>query len=281
MAAENILFDAFIHRREKYRHELKTCRAEFSREAVHDLRVSVRRLLAVFDVLRTNYHPPRLQRIRRDLKAQLDDLDELRDVQVLLADVSEYIHEVPSLSGFREYLSKKERNLLQKARKQVHSIKTSPLFARLDKGTEMIAEIQEKGERYSLYDILDSTYARACQKYVLIDSEKPSTVHKLRIAFKKFRYTLEIASPMLTAFPEENFERMHEYQARMGDIQDLEVTQVKLTELMDQDPALDLQAAQLHYTTRLRQSLFHFLEDRGELFNFWRTAPGLSFPWEN
>ena len=64
---------------------------------MHDVRVAVRRLLAIFDLLRAVSHHPRIQKIRRELKGQLDDLDELRDVQVQLADISEFVHDLPEL----------------------------------------------------------------------------------------------------------------------------------------------------------------------------------------
>ena len=107
MRARTVLLDAVDARWKKYRSELKTCRTEFSGEAVHDLRVAVRRLLAIFDLLRSVIHHPRIQRIRRELKDQLDNLDELRDVQVLLADISEFVHDVPELTIFREFLTGK------------------------------------------------------------------------------------------------------------------------------------------------------------------------------
>ena len=115
MNAGTVLLDAVDTRWKKYRSELKTCQAEFSSEAVHDVRVAVRRLLAIFDLLRSVSHHPRIQKIRRELKGQLDDLDELRDVQVQLADISEFVHDLPELNILREYLQKKEKKLLHAA----------------------------------------------------------------------------------------------------------------------------------------------------------------------
>ena len=67
----------------------------------------------------------------------------------------------------------------------------------------------------------------------------------------------------------------------MGDIQDLEVALHHLSDFTDLYPAATLESVQNHYTARLKQSIFHYLEDKGELLNFWRTTPDKSFPWEN
>ena len=83
------LLEALDERWKNYRAELKRCRTEFSNEAVHDLRSSARRMLAFLQVMNTLSPRPRLQKLNRAFKDQLDDFDQLRDTQVILADVSE------------------------------------------------------------------------------------------------------------------------------------------------------------------------------------------------
>ncbi len=59
MDANTLLLEAIDQRWEKYREQIKTCRREFSEEAVHDLRVAARRLLALVDLIRAiSPHPP-------------------------------------------------------------------------------------------------------------------------------------------------------------------------------------------------------------------------------
>ncbi len=208
------------------------------------------------------------------------NLDELRDIQVLLADISEFIHDVPELNVFREYLQKKERKLLHDARKEIRSIKTGALSSRVEKVERMTELLPVQGLKENLYEALDDTFARVLRYYSALDVEKPTTIHRLRIAFKKFRYMVEIVHPLLKGFPSGNFQKMHDYQSMMGDIQDMEVAVQKLGDLIDQDPAASLETAHFHYAARLKQSLFNYLEDKGELLTFWRTLPDQSFPWE-
>ncbi len=88
MNMHELLIESLDSRWRKYKTELKNCRRNFSEEAVHDFRVSIRRLLAFLEMLRSILEYPKIRKIRRELKEQLVDLDDLRDTQTLLVDVS-------------------------------------------------------------------------------------------------------------------------------------------------------------------------------------------------
>lgn len=277
--AKQLLLDALETRWKKFRAELKTCRADFSEEAVHDLRVATRRLLALFDLYRSILNHIRIQKIRRALKEQLDDLDDLRDTQVMLADISEFIQDLPSLQTFQERLQKNEKKHLRKTRKRIQSRDPSQLKKRIEKISAMLADLPAELLREQILTATDERFARVLQAHDAVDLENIPSIHKLRIAFKKFRYTIEIINPLLTNFPATNFERMHAYQSMMGDIQDLEVASQTFAELTDASQP-DLEPVTNHYASRLRTAVFRFVEDKGEAFTFWRNTPDQPFPWE-
>ncbi len=280
MDAKTILLESLDTRWKKFRAELKTCRNEFSEEAVHDLRVATRRLLALFDLLRALIPRKRVQKIRRALKDQLDELDDLRDTQVLLADVSEFIHDIPELKIFQEQLQKNEKTYLRHTRKAIRSRKTGELTDRIEKVGGMIAALPGEALREQTLAAADDRFARVLQTYAAMDTENIPSIHKLRVAFKKFRYTVEIVHPLLENFPAANFERMHNYQSMMGDIQDLEVATEQLIELKETASAPRLEPAANHYASRLRTAVLSFVDDKGEALTFWRNSPDGSFPWE-
>lgn len=280
MDAKTILLEALNARWKKFRAELKTCRNEFSEEAVHDLRVATRRLLALFDLLRALLPRKRVRKIRRVLKDQLDELDDLRDTQVLLADVSEFMQEVSELKIFQEQLQKNEKVHLRRTRKSIRPRKDGDLSDRVEKIRGMIESLPDESLREQTLSAADDRFARVLQAYTAMDTENIPSIHKLRVAFKKFRYTVEIVHPLLETFPAENFERMHNYQSMMGDIQDLEVASEYLTELKDVAPQPDLEPVSAHYASRLRTAVLSFIEDKGEVLTFWRNTPDGSFPWE-
>lgn len=281
MDAKGVLLESLETRWKKFRVELKNCREEFSEEAVHDLRVATRRLLAIFELLRAIMPHNRIQKVRRELKDQLDDLDDLRDTQTLLADVSENLQEHPYLKVFQTHLLKEEKRFLRSTRKLIRAREYKNLNKRMEKiqaAAETLAPEMLDGQ---IIVATDEAFARVIQTYFSMDAESAASIHKLRIAFKKFRYTLEIVHPLIANFPESNFERMHNYQSKMGDIQDMEVATQRAADL-DSTPASpdELEAVSNHYALRLRTAMINYLEDKGEVLVFWRTSPDQPFPWE-
>ena len=143
MEAKEALLSALDLRWARYRAELKNCHREFSEGAVHDLRVESRRLLAIFDMLRAVINLEQIQKVRRELKSRLDELDELRDVQVLLADVLETIDQFPELKPFQKHLQKKEKKLLKGAQKLIDKESLDYLSKRVRKTREQVEELTD------------------------------------------------------------------------------------------------------------------------------------------
>lgn len=276
--AKQLLLEALETRWKKFRGELKHCREEFSEEAVHDLRVATRRLLALFDLLRSIIPHNRIQKIRRELKDQLDDLDDLRDTQVLLADVSEHIQEHPELKSFQEHLLKEEKHFMRLTRKLVRAREHKRLNKRVEKTQNSVQELPEDTLTLQMIAAADESFSRVIQAYFAMDAQNTASIHKLRIAFKRFRYTVEVVHLLMPNFPSANFERMHDYQSHMGDIQDMEVASQRAADLEIASDSLE--AVSAHYALRLQTAVRKFLEDKGEVLVFWRTSPDQPFPWE-
>jgi len=279
MNVQNLLLDALNARWDKYEAELQTCRAEFSAEAVHDFRVAARRLLALLDLLRALMRGAKIKKIRRTLKDQLDNLDELRDVQVMLAGISENIQEVPQLRPFEEYLQRREKKLMRAAHREIKLLKTADLSTRIRGLKKAVAESQPDG--LNPLPAVDEAYANVSQRYEHIDPAQPATIHRLRIAFKKFRYMVESIHPMLEGFPSEQLKQMHDYQTAMGEIQDMEAAVQELAKFEKHAPdGYDPQPVQMYYKSQHTLAISHYIEDKGEVFTFWRPAPDQPFPKE-
>jgi len=264
----------------KYRSELKRCREDFSNEAVHDLRVAARRLVAILRLLHSIAPRPRLQKTIRILKEQLDEFDDLRDTQVILADISETIQELPELTTFQKRQLRQEDKLLRNVRKQVKKFNVKYLSRRIrtihdsvetDSQDDLDSEILQAG---------DDVYLIARQRLAAVDLTRPATIHRLRIAFKTFRYMAEIIHPLLKDFPEINLKQMHDYQALMGEVQDAEVFRQTLHDFSEKTSASDLEAVHRYYASRHIQAVAAFAETLNQLQKFWRPAPGQPFPWE-
>lgn len=277
-----LLIAALDERWENYRMQVKTCRGEFSEEAVHDLRVSTRRLLAVLDIARALDPHPRLQKTRRSLKDQIDDLDDLRDVQVMLVEVSETIENFPELKPFEIHLEEREKRLLRLARKLVKSLRLSEYKKRIEKIRDSLKKrTVEENFDFQVFQAVDNVYLRTTQALVQVDASQPSTIHRLRLAFKKFRYMVEAVHPLISNYPESHLERMHEYQSAMGDIQDIEVFLSTLSDFPESGASpFDPKLVRRFYEKRHAEFIAAFIEDKGELITFWRAASDQPFPWE-
>jgi CHAD domain-containing protein len=281
MNTQTLLLDSLNTRWDKYKAELKTCRLEFSEAAVHDFRVAARRLLAALDLLRAVMRDPRIQKTRRILKDQLDDLDDLRNIQALLADISETIHEVPALQPYQEYLQHKEKKLLRIARKEIKSVKIESLSKRIQKLNKTLEAFEQTELEGSLFSAVDEIYAIVNRRYAMVDPSQPATIHRVRLAFKKFRYMIETLYPILQHAPSDYLKRLHDYQVSMGDIQDMEVTLQELADFGELAPAsYDPEPARTYYMKRHAFALSHYIEDKGEIITFWRAAPDQPFPEE-
>ena len=277
-----LLIRSLDERWESYRLQVKTCRREFSEEAVHDLRVATRRLLAVLDIVRVLDPHPGLQKARRSLKIQVDDLDDLRDVQVMLVEISETIDNFSDLKSFETHLQGREKRLLRLARKRINALKLSEFKKRIEEISESLKKPTDNDtSRVQSYQAVDNTYLKTMQAFVQVDASQPSTIHRLRLAFKKFRYMVEVIQPMIPDYPELHLEHMHAYQSAMGDIQDIEVFLSTLNDYSESGAAsFDPQPIRRFYKQRHAESIASFIEDKGELLTFWRAASDQPFPWE-
>jgi CHAD domain-containing protein len=223
MEAAKLFLEILDQRWITYCAELKNCRAEFSEAAVHDLRVAARRLLASLEMTRILDPHPRLQKVRSALKSLIDEFDELRDAQVMLANIADYIQDVPELAPLQKDLLRQEKRLLRAAHKEVRNFDLQNLKKWISKiRFRLEARLAQPETQTELIQVVDQAYATASQRYAQIDAALPATIHRLRLAFKKFRYMMEIIHPFLPGFPVENLTAMHDYQSMMGEIQDAE-----------------------------------------------------------
>jgi CHAD domain-containing protein len=274
--SDSPLLSSYDERWKKYRAQYKTCRMEFSEEAVHDLRVNARRMLAMLDIARDLAPHSRIQKARKDLKDMINELDELRDVQVMLVEISENLEFLPELKAFQKSLKKREAKLLRSAYKHIKQNGLSELSKRIKKTHESLVDLEKDETLFTarLLEVTDNAYALAGQAYGQIDSAQPSTIHSLRIAFRKFRYLVEITYPYVENYPAENFERMHHYQDMMGNIQDAQVFLNSFLEYVEEH-AKDLKKENVieFYARKLNTLIADFMKNKGELSVFWKVNP--------
>jgi CHAD domain-containing protein len=278
--AAQLLLDGLEKSWQNYCVELKRCRTEFSNEAVHDLRVVTRRMVAVLRLLHSIAPRPRLQKMIRILKEQLDEFDDLRDTQVILAEISETIQELPDLYEFQKRQLRQEDKLLRNARKQVKKFNVKELSRRIRKTHDWLEREAETDLGSEILQAVDDAFLTTQQRLAVVDLARASTIHRLRVAFKTFRYMVEMIHPLLPDFPETCLEYMHAYQARMGEVQDAEVFLQAFHDFAGTSAGSDLEAIDRYYERRHAEAIAAYADDMMQLNNFWRPEPDKPFPWQ-
>jgi len=281
MPAQELLITALDQRYQKFLAERKRCMIEFSEEAVHDLRIAARRLLALIELLRVIAPHPRLQKLKRAFKDQLDSLDDLRDTQVMLAEISEMLETLLEFAPLQKFLLKREKRLLKAVESDVRALKVSAITHRIENTR---ADLMESAASQDLIEpvlaTVDDAWFMIAQRVRRVDPAQPATIHRVRIAFKKFRYLLEIIQPLLPDFPDANFKNMHDYQAAMGEIQDVEVLLRTLADFAVREKTFDPLPLLRFYEQRHIELINTYIENMNEFVSFWREAPDKPFAWE-
>lgn len=275
-----ILVEVLEIRWKNYLAEFKRCRAGFSNEAVHDVRVALRRLLSLVHLLNSLEPRPRLRKLARALKNQLDDFDEIRDAHVMLAEISGTIHELPQLEKLQKHLEGTEKRLLKDLRRKIKHLNLKKITRRIRKTRESLKDESKDDWVEPILRSVDDAFLITRQRYERVDPAQPATIHRVRVAFKKFRYMIEIIHPLLDGFPEENLKLMNQYQTLMGEIQDAEVFLRTLDDFRTAASNTDLEPVRQYYESRHAEALSAYLKEKERLNIFWRSSPEENFPWE-
>ena len=276
-AAGQILARSLNDRWRKYRRELKRCQKKYSEDAVHDLRVATRRLMSTLGLLAPLIADKRLKKSRRTLKKRLDMFDPLRDTQIQLLYVEKLLSTFPDLQAFYDTLAKQERQRVKHIRKQVKRLRT----ARLEKsatatGKQLRARLQDPTKldetASAMMSAVDAAFAKVVNRRRQIKSDDTTTIHRTRVAFKKFRYMVEVLQPLLAEVTDERLKRMHDFQTMMGDIQDIEVLSANLKAFVQKNApaaAKALLPTQRELARRRRALIKTFMRSADEPFTFW------------
>jgi CHAD domain-containing protein len=273
-----VLLDSLDDRWRTFRAELKRCQNKYSEESVHDLRVATRRLISTLELIASIGPENNLRKARWALKRHLETFGPLRDVQVQLQAVDKMLASFPELQGFYDYLVKRERKLVQRLRAEVKRIKTGKLEKAMRataKQVEALLDTPEKlqEKRAEACRAVEIAFNRVVERKLVMDPTDSATIHRMRVAFKKFRYMVEALAPVLDWVTSRRLKGMDAFQGSMGDIQDVEVLLVSVQAFArEQGPERDAPLAHaLEELSRRRTALIEeFLGAAKTLYTFWK-----------
>ena len=195
-----------------------------SEKAIHDLRVSIRRVLAWIAVRSALLGPDRkLPAARSSLVALMSPLGKLRDAHVKRdvirtilpkGDEPSYLYAVLVASDVRRW-EDRVRTLL--GRKRACRIRVPLPGTRAGRGSRSDASEQAARHLEKLGGAVDRHRAGA------LDPLNPEALHRMRLAFKKYRYAWEVLKPLLPRAARNRAKRLHAFQTLLGTIHDCDV----------------------------------------------------------
>jgi CHAD domain-containing protein len=200
--------------------ELDHLRNASDKDAVHDLRVAIRRCRSVAAVMQEVDPDPAWEEMRSVPKKLFRKLGELRDTQVMDKWITEHGAENDKIRRrLHEFFAKREPELLDQALRIANKF-DEKTWKRLDRKLRKRARLVPTGslaaeclavERFEEAKELHGKALRA---------QRPESWHALRIGIKKLRYTAESLLPEKYELWSENLKRL---QDLLGQVHDLDV----------------------------------------------------------
>jgi CHAD domain-containing protein len=201
--------------------------AEFAEDAVHDLRVAIRRCRSLAWGMRLVDPHPGWRQLNRDGRTLFRKLGALRDTQVLALVAQELAPPGdPVAAALLEMLKQREANQISEARAPLETFpfdEWSHLCQSLQPRVNVLPPDSEFFE-YLAVRLLGE--AAAVQRRAL-RSKNPAIWHELRIAIKRFRYAVENFLPGRAALWIRDLKRL---QDLLGEAHDLDVLWATLSQ---------------------------------------------------
>lgn len=262
---------------------LQEARTRATEPAIHDLRVSLRRLIAALELAQDIVPEPGIPALRRKLRKTLKRFNALRDVHISLLAMSAARTSVPSVRPYILVLQRQERGLLRECTAVLKSIDMRGLERAVATVQQsLFATGADPSLAAAMPAIVTGSMAAVCVRALRalndVNTADPATIHRLRVAFKKVRYAAEILSPLLPWMTRGRRKWMQEYQTLMGEVQDCEVMITGVRRYAAAPlPArrFSMLAVQELLARRKREALAAFMQRAGELVhNVWGDQSG-------
>lgn len=263
----------------KYISEWKSyCKAPTD-EGVHSLRVATRRLRTLLKLLECVEPSKSLNKAVREYDSQMNRLDGLRDTHVMLDQIRGIVLQFPVLEPLQADLERKERREMRRTRREFKRLQPGRTAKMLVRWLERLEGQEDQDIPAALMGSIDDSFKTVQERYQRVDPDAPGTIHRVRLAFKKFRYKVEVLQPLLPGYPSEALECLDTYQDWMGAVQDIQVLRRVLDKFAAQNPELDLGPVNRNFDQRLKEAVSDYMKHKEKFRDFWRPDPGQSFPW--
>jgi CHAD domain-containing protein len=265
---------------QNYRTSFTGCRREFSEASVHRLRVESRRLLALLNLLEPLVGETPVELPRHFVKKLLRRLARLRDTQVQLLRLGEKLRAFPEAQPFRKVLRQRERRAVRRVRSWMRSARLGQLKEAMSALRQELYDLladqpDERRHWHKLFRAVHQAFALTVQLHQQCHANDFATIHRMRVAFKEFRYLVELLQPVLPSVTKRALGAMHAFQGRMGAIQDAEVLLAALDKFGQKKPSAATAVQAFHQDVERRRDVVarQFLATAGRINEFWPLHP--------
>lgn len=223
-------------------------------EAIHDIRVTSRRLQQVLDLLFPSPRPPRIRKLRRTLRRSRTILSDVRNCDVLLDRVEQALARKgtsrrEAWSAFRDYLRLRRERSYRKGSRKLSELNLAAFYIRLknalksplplhsgspsdhadSQGRKKEDELLRLRVNEALRDSWASLETCVAQAKEVSDA---AGLHGVRIAAKKVRYLIEVIHEVGVPGSDQALSSLRHLQQHLGDWHDLEVLEEMMLEMV-------------------------------------------------
>jgi CHAD domain-containing protein len=216
------------------------------------------------------------EKAHRMLRCQLQSLGPLRDAHVRRMALVQQANRFPELLLLEAQLERDERRALKAAAHQIHGFRTRKLAKWISSLTRYFPDQSgDGGKKRELPSAALRCASEAFEETVrrrrLINFSDLQTIHRTRVAFKRFRYILETLPAEVSGLSKRELQSLAWYQRKMGNIQDLEVIQTCVSQFLQQRAGAEslLKPFTDYLRRRRTRALWSFRKSVDELFAFW------------
>src|SRR5579863_2786902 len=220
--------------------QVNHCLRSGNPEAIHDLRVAVRRFSQTLRVFKPCFRGKEVRKVRRELKHITDLAGEVRNCDVTLklllkSQKSGTAALRPKLEGRRQECKRGLVGFLRRWSDRKSSVRWRAALqdaVTVNRGSLGRAPIVKTAQRM-LPRVAQEFFERGNQ--AAKTKKSPAELHRFRIASKKFRYTLELFTSLYGPGMNSSLEKIRQAQGLLGEINDCETVRSLLAHYKNAD----------------------------------------------
>jgi CHAD domain-containing protein len=250
-------------------------------EALHDMRVAIRRMRAAFKLVGNGFRKKKVKPLLAGLKATGSVLGQVRDLDVLMENLLRYQSSLPDgdQADFQPVVETWAAQREQ-ARQEMLAYLDSKKYRRFKQ--EFLAFVTKAGRgakpipdavvvpyqlRHLVPGLIFERYEAARVYELVLDEAAPETLHQLRIALKHLRYAIEFFAEILGEESKGVVEAIKALQDHLGQLNDAETACIFFRDLLAEQPDKEQLAAYLEARQAERQALLDSFPQAWARFN--------------